>query len=470
MPSDTFLPGPLAEIVHKTRTGREPGMIVRKKKTGEGHPERYVFVLINISSILAGDRILLRAASGIELTVKGPVARCSSNGSDVLYIYRDGTLRIAVSGKPRASLTTAISLPKVPQPATRVLGPLMPHLCVPEHLKRHPLDSYFVALDRLVIANDLNYLSLCPIACWSDLDIGSPFVLTRGKRDLSEIDPLFEGAFSCLFWRAARAGVAVHLYPFEFVSFNHADFWNRSPLNAANNIHGWIDSSQPLAYKGFHGIIKDGDPAGARDILYSYFRRLCGMIDPRQAVSGLTCHAVGRACHAHSVIPVLEGQSRTVDINLAAHRRGRPLGINQKALYQDSAWSASGGMNEHLSKDPAWRGLLSDVSASGGFVSCHSCDSNGVTKRILGRLLPFASEFGFALLASTDGTGAGCGELSRYRRPRGTRPNLDDLTNIWREGLETAVPPSAGFLGLEIKTTSWDDALEILPAVAERIL
>jgi hypothetical protein len=119
-------------------------------------------------------------------------------------------------------------------------------------------------------------------------------------------------------------------------------------------------------------------------------------------------------------------------------------------------------MAEHLGKDETWRQLLREAA----FISAHHCDSGGVTARILGRLLPFASELDFTLLASTDGTGAGCGELSRYRRPRGTRPNLDDLAAIWREGIEAAVPPSAGFLGLEIKTTSWADALEILPAAA----
>ncbi|HUX06472.1 MAG TPA: hypothetical protein VMX35_04100 [Acidobacteriota bacterium] len=422
-----------------------PKILVRKKKTKAGQPERYVFVLVNLENVVAGDRILLRAAPGIELSARGPAARAATYGrADILYVYGEGNLRIAVCGKPRAGLTAVVSLPQILQPQGGLLGPLMPHLAVPESKKRHPLDAYFLALDGLVVAADCNYMSICPIAYWNDLDIGSPFTLIDGRRDLSEIDPLFEGAFRCLLWRAARAGVAVHLYPFEFVSFNHPGMWARSPLYAPNNIHGWIDEAAPRGYKGFHRILKDCEPQAALEILCDYFRRLCGMIDTR---------------HPHTVVPVLEGQSRRVDINLSANRLGRPLGINQKSLYRDHAWPA---MEQHLTSDSAWRGLLRDAA----LVSCHSCDSGGVTARILARLKPFALDLNFSLLASTDGTGAGCGELSRYRRPRGTRPNLDDLIEIWREGRATA---GDRFLGLEIKTTDWDDAQEILAAVRECI-
>ncbi len=445
MSSENFIPGPIAEIKFRTRPGRNPKIVVRKKKRRENHPERYVFVLVNMENIVAGDRIILRAAPGITLAVRGPAARATTSGpTDILYVYGQGSLRIAVGGKPRASLTAAVSLPEPRQPQGRLVGPLMPYLGAPESKKRHPLDAYFLALDDLVVPCGCNYMSLCPIACWNDLDIGSPFTLVRGKCDLSEIDPLFEGAFRCLLWRAARSGVAVHLYPFEFVSFNHPSMWARSPLNAVGNVHGWIDEDAPRGYKGFHRILKNGEPPGAREILCDYFQRLSRMIDPRQP---------------HAVVPVLEGQSRRVDINLSMLRQGRTLGINQKSLYQDSAWPA---MEQHLSNDPAWRGLLRDAA----FISCHSCDSGGVTARILARLKPFALDLSFSLLASTDGTGAGCGELSRHRRPRGTRPNLDDLIDIWREGLAKA---GDRFLGLEIKTLGWEDALEILPAVTGRI-
>ena len=425
----------------------KPRIVVsRREGAGPGKPQ-FRWRLVNWERALVGDRVIVHLRDGIAgLVIRGCAYHPPRRTGERYVLYLDGArgMRLHVRGKPKSRLRRTVERPEIPAAPSPLIGPLMPHIGCPDSLKAHPLDSYFEALDRIVVPTGCNYLSVCPIAYWNDLDIGSPFTLVRGKCDLSEIDPLFEGAFRCLLWRAARSGVAVHLYPFEFVSFNHPSMWARSPLNAAKNKHGWIDEAAPRGYKGFHRILKNGEPPGAREILCDYFQRLSRMIDPRQP---------------HAVVPVLEGQSRRVDINLSMLRQGRPLGINQKSLYQDSAWPA---MEQHLSNDPAWRGLLRDAE----FISCHSCDSGGFTSRILGRLIPFAREMDFALLASIDGTGAGCGELSRFRRPRGTRPNLDDLIEIWREGLAKA---GDRFLGLEIKTLGWEDALEILPAVTGRI-
>ena len=444
MNESTFTSGPLAEIRARARPGRSPRIVVRRRKSPGS--DRYVFILVNIDSPRAGDRILLRPAPGIELAVRGPAVRASGANTDVLYLFAEGTLRIAVAGKPRACIEARVVLPDIPamKRGARLLGPLFPHQCVPDGRKRHPLDCYFVALDELVVANGLNYMSLCPIAYWHEPDIGSPFPLIGGLSDLSQIDPLFEGAMRCLLWRAAHEGVAVHFYPFEFVSFTHAHQWIRSPLNSANNIHGWIEREAPYAYKGFHAAIKEDDPPGTRDVLLAYFAALARMIDPRQP---------------HAIVPVLEGNSRSVDAALAAGAQGRPLGCNQKSLYRDESWPE---MEEHLVNDETWRGLLRSCA----FVSCHSCDCEGVTARRLGRLLPSADALDFALLASTDGTGCGQGEASRHRRPDGARPNSSDIAAAWTEGLETA---GDRFLGLEIKLLGWEDALTTLPSVARLI-
>ena len=445
MTTTTFAPGPLAQIRARTRHGRSPRIIVRRSKATSG-TDRYVFVLVNVDSPRAGDRILLRPAAGIELSVRGPAVRAAGSNVDVLYLFAAGTLSIGVAGKPRADIEAEVTLPAL-DPARqsgRLLGPLFPHQAVPDGRKRHPLDSYFVALDELVVANGLNFMSLCPIAYWVDRDIGSPFPLSGGRRDLRQIDPLFEGAMRCLLWRAAREGVAVHLYPFEFVSFTHGYQWARSPLNAANNIHGWIERDAPYAYKGFHAAVKQDDPPGSRDILLDYFAALARMIHPSQP---------------HSLVPVLEGSSRSVDAALAARTHGRLLGCNQKSLYRDESWPE---MENHLVNDEAWCALLRSCR----FVSSHSCDCGGVTARRLGRLLPYADALDFALLASTDGTGCGRGEASRARRPAGARPSADDIAAAWTEGADTA---GDRFLGLEIKLLGWEDALAILPTVAQRL-
>jgi len=388
---------------------------------------------------------LLRSAGGVRLAVRGPVVRaCSAGGTDVLYIFGAGWLRISVAGVPRSKIRVNIGLPALPAPPQRLLGPLVPHLAVHEARRRHPLDAYFVALDELVLGTGCNFMSVCPIAYWNELDIGSPFQRSGGRYDLRMTDSLFEGALRCLLWRAARAGVVVHLYPFDFVAFNHPAMWARSPLYYRNNLHGWFTQQAPKGYKGFHAAIKDRDPRDAYETLTAYFRRMARLIDNR---------------HPHAVVPVLEGQSRRTDYVLSGFRAGRTLGVNIKSLYQDIAWPAMAGV---LAKDLTWRDYLRSAS----FVSCHSCDSGGRTVKTFERLLPFAVVLDFSLLASTDGTGSGRGEASRYRRPEGSRPNLDDLVAVWNEGLETA---GDRFLGLEIKTLSWDDARSILPAVTGRI-
>ena len=453
MSSDDIRVGPLATWqAAGDAENPEPRVVVSKRKGGPGQPQ-YRFRLINWARALVGDRLVIHLRDGIAgLVIRG----CAAHRAGDRYVaYLDGArkFKVQVKGKPRARLERTIAEPEIPEmPAVSdgLLGPMEPQQFVPGGRKVHPLDAYFVALDELVINAGCNFMSICPIAYWSDEaagpgGMGSPWLVRGGRFDLASWDPLFWRAMRCLLWRAARAGIAVHLYPFEFISFNHGYMWEgRAPLYAGNNQQGWFAQTTPKGYKGFHTAIKLREPRQAFELLTAYFGRCAQLLDPR---------------HHHALVPVIEGQSRSVDHVLAGYRRGRPLGVNLKSLYQDSAWPE---MEGHLRSDLTWRELLRWA----GFAAIHSCDTGGVIARMVGRLLPYAEELDFAVLSSTDGAGSGCGELSRYRRPQGTRPNVDDLVAIWAESKAAA---GGRHLGLEIKVMSWEDALATLPEVTARI-
>ena len=440
--------GPLATCAVVSDTSNpEPRIVVsRREGAGPGKPQ-YRWRLINWARALVGDRVIVHLRDGIAgLVIRGcayhPPRR--TGGRYVLYLDGARGMRLHVKGKPKSRLRRTVERPEIPAAPGPLIGPLMPHIGCPDSIKLHPMDCYFEALDRVIVPTGCNYLSVCPIAYWTPRDIGSPFSRSNGKYDLSTFGAEFRRVFRTFLWRAARQRVAVHIYPFDFVAFNNAESWRRSPLYHRNNIHGWFTEEAPRGYKGLHRALKDSKkPPEAWDYLTAYFQRMSLLLDGR---------------HSHAVVPVLEGQSRRVDLNLSRFRSSRPLGVNNKDTYRDHAWPA---MEGHLRNDPAWRELL----RAAGFVSCHSCDVDTV-ERIWSRLAPFAADYDFGLLASTDGTGSGHGEASKHRRPQGTRPNVDDLVEIWRKGLASA---GERFRGLEIKTLGWDDALATLPAVVARI-
>ena len=320
----------------------------------------------------------------------------------------------------------------------------MPHMVVPDKLKDHPLDAYSLALDA-VADSGCNYLSLAATGNWTGLELPSPFEKDAyGKYDLESFSPLYRKGVRCLNQRAARDAVSIHWYPFEFVSFNHAEFWNRSPFNALKNNNYWITAGvhgAPRNYHQFHRAVKERDPAPAFEALKRFYSNMLRTIDKH---------------HPHAVVPVLEGQSRTVDLFFSGRSRDRLLGSNLKGWWADEHWPQ---MHDNLG-DPAnlWRRLADRID----FVVCHSCGVDGSAERILTRLLPYAQEFNFQILVSDDGCGSG-----PLRKPHGSRHSVEDLVNLWRLSRQTL---GGSFMGLEFKVFGWEDMLYVMPLLAGELL
>jgi hypothetical protein len=342
-------------------------------------------------------------------------------------------------------------------------GPLQPQLAFPDSEVLHPYDRFIFAVD-LVAESGCNFLSLSPLSYWNNSGSiayqylpPAPFVKGNGKYDLRRIDPTYRKVLTCMFRRAARAGITVDWYLLDHVSFTHDWMWNKHPLNAANNVHGWITAdgcscgynktwALNVTHK-YESVPKGCGSAEMRSVFTTMLRNLAGLVpkDLRPRVR---------------VGPGIETESRTFDWWVVTQII-KPLGLraisNLKAWYDNKAF-ADGWMPGILETDQKWWELAQNIVA----VVLHGCDSGGETARRLARLFEAAQRYHFNLMASTDGAGLG----SPKRRPEGNRPSVDDLEKAWQEGLQSA---KELFSGLEVKHLGLADARLVFPALARRI-
>ena len=301
---------------------KERRRLGRKKNGKRKRISYYEYTFTNIEQVRVGDRIEVH--SKLPLKIGGPAAVISINNVHILYVYKPGTLKIAVKGKPLSKIKIPVTLPTLPanvasnvaagfRPTSppeggrykgRLLGPLQPQLAVPNSEVLTPLDRWFVALDT-VIDSGCNYLSASPLAPWNDYDVGTPFVAAgvasvaagfsppsrpEGRRyNLSKVNPLYRKAMAAWFWRAARAGVCIHWYVFDHVSLTHSFMWDKHPLNARNNVHGWIGDGpcgcgynkgpgQNVKHKLYAVHDKGCQPEWTGDLIATIFRNLASLI------------------------------------------------------------------------------------------------------------------------------------------------------------------------------------------------
>jgi hypothetical protein len=456
--------------------------------------------LYKMSQLQVGDRVVIIAHNGLSLNISGAAAVCSAgvefirpggpanlSNCYIAYLYRPGKLKIKIKGKPRTKIVIPVTEPALPatratapgaqrleshdsQPggyatlgAQALCGPLQPQLAFPDSEVLHPFDRFIFAVD-LVAESGNNFLSLCPLSYWNNSGSieyqylpPAPFVKVNGKYDLRRIDPTYRKVLTAMFWRAARAGIALDWYLLDHVSFTHDWMWNKHPLNAANNVHGWISAdgcscgyNKTWALNATHkyeSVPKGCGSTEMRAVFATMLRNLAGLV-PKE-LRGRVRVGVG-----------IETESRTFDWWVVTQII-RPLALraisNLKDWYSDNAFD-EGWMPGILETDQRWRELAQAVDV----VTLHGCDSGGETARRLARLFQAAQRYNFDLLASTDGAGLG----SPKRRPEGDRPNVDDLESAWQEGMNASGP---WFGGLEIKHLGLADLRETLPAIAKKL-
>lgn len=515
MSKSSITTGVLADYRFDSKPSRPQMILARKRKKPYKRKPPYRFVLVNFKEARVGDRIIVKPCDGLDIKIAGPVAviptqpggptflsddpaqrdatqpRTTTSGAStdpipsrntqhlvyILYLHKPGTLRVSVKGKPRTKIKIPIVYPELPAnplETQRLLGPLQGQM--PHYGKDilSPLDRWFEGVD-LIAGSQCNYFSACPISTWNqERDFGSPFPVaasfrapflpagginsapTNRRYNLSKIDPLYRKALTAMFWRAARAGVVIDWYLFDHVSLTHGWMWDANPLNARNNIHGWI-SDKDCAHgrhdpkHALYAVYDKGcQPALTKDLVRTMAHNLANLIPPALRDR----HRVGAG---------IETESRTFDWWLL-HKLLKPLDFitisNLKSWYHDQNWH-NGLLPDLLDTDLRWMQL----AESSDIVCAHGCDSNGDTAHRLDRLVDPSGEFGFQLMASTDGTKRGPGPSDR-RRPEGNRPSVDDLVAVWNEALDAA---GDKFNGLEIKVLSPEDARSVLPAVASRI-
>ena len=145
----------------------------------------------------------------------------------------------------------------------------------------------------------------------------------------------------CADIRAARKRITIHEYGLERISLKYAPYWERSPLNYANNIHGFIErGDQGLWYKSVNGSLKGDCLPELREALLAWMAWL-----------NRNAYIFG-----HSVATMLEGSSRAADVALASVL-SPGFGVRLDDLWLDESWG-DGGMEHHLAHDAAWRSHL----------------------------------------------------------------------------------------------------------------
>lgn len=438
------------------RPGHDPTIVVRRR---EGWHGRCIARLVNAERLLPGDRVRLVARGGLNLRVSGSAIVEGTDNPRLSYltVYDPGILTIHVIGSGRAWIEWEVprpTLPPNPIEGGPVIGPLQPQLVVGTRPNNTPYHRWFDAVD-MVAASGCNLISASPLAYWNPAseEIGCPFAqVPDGRVDLRWIDPLWEKLMRALLWRCDRARIACDIYPFDFVTGTHPEQWARSPLNAINNVRGWIPDEEGAAdgapltapHHWLHAAVKAGPtspPYSIHSLALGWLIGYVGALDRLQPNRG-----------RHTLVPILEGTSRTFDL-FWMDRIGGPRGSNLRQWW-DPADRAE--LLHNLRDDPGWRALANRLD----LVVLHGCDA-GSTAPLIGDL-PRVLSPATRIRVSTDGAGMG----SQTRRPEGTRPSAEDHAAIWREGLAAA---GERFAGLEIKLVDSDDPLAFMASVVALI-